>query len=125
MIDFQNCEYIKLKKINPNLVMDDIEPLLIERERVIGVYRAIRDYCVFTDKRIIAVNIQGIGKKKDFTSLPYAKITAFAVETVGVLDLDSELELFYPGMGEIKFEFSGLSDIAEIGRIIASYALAL
>lgn len=45
--------------------MNDIRPLLIEDEKVMGVYKAMRDYCVFTDKRVIAVNVQGLtGRKK-------------------------------------------------------------
>ena len=44
--------------------------------------KGMRDCVVFTSMRIIAVNVQGItGKKKDFTSLPLAKIQAFSVET--------------------------------------------
>ena len=47
----------------------------------------MRDCVVFTSKRIIAVNVQGIsGKKKDFTSLPLAKVQAFSVETAGTFD---------------------------------------
>ena len=79
---------------------------------------------VFTDKRIIAVNVQGItGKKKDYTTLPYSKISVFSIETSGLLDFDSELDLFYSGIGRVRFEFRGNCDIAEIGRIIAQYAL--
>ena len=79
---------------------------------------------MFTDKRVIAVNVQGVtGKKKDFTSLPYSKISAFSVETSGVFDLDSELEMYFSGLGKVKFEFTGQSDIVQIGQIIGSYAL--
>ena len=76
------------------------------------------------NKRVIAVNVQGMtGKKKDFTSLPYSKISAFSVETSGVFDLDSELEMYFSGLGKVKFEFTGSSNIVEIGRIIGEYAL--
>ena len=79
---------------------------------------------VFTDKRIIAVNVQGItGKKRDFTTLPYAKVSVFSVETSGTFDLDSELDLYYSGVGKVRFEFRGASDILNIGRIISQYAL--
>ena len=79
---------------------------------------------VFTNKRIIAVNVQGVtGKKKDFTTLPYKKIQAFSVETAGVLDLDSELEMWFSGLGRVKFEFSGKVDVAYICRIISNFVL--
>ena len=84
----------------------------------------MRDYVVFTDKRFIAVNVQGItGKKQDYTSMPYKNINVFSIETAGVFDLDSELELYFSGVGKVKFEFSGASDIVQIGKIISSFVL--
>lgn len=124
MIDFQNKAFVKLTKTPADSVMNDITPLLIPGENVIGVYRSMRDYVVFTDKRIISVNVQGMtGKKKDFSSLPYSKIQVFSVETAGVFDLDSELELYFSGLGKVKFEFSGSSDIVRIGQLISSFIL--
>lgn len=125
MIDFQNCVF-RLKKINESTVIKDISPLFVSEEIVIGVYKAVRDYIVFTNKRLIAVNIQGMtGKKKDFTSLPYSKIQAFSVETSGHFDLDSELEMYFSGLGKVILEFTGESDIVEIGRSIGEYVLQL
>lgn len=84
----------------------------------------MRDGVVFTTKRIIAINVQGLtGKKRDMTSLPYSRIQAFSVETAGVMDLDSELELWFSGIGKIKFEFSGKTDITEICKMISQYVL--
>ena len=79
---------------------------------------------IFTNKRVISVNVQGVtGKKRDFTSMPYSKISVYSVETSGVGDLDSELDFWYSGLGHIRFEFTGRSNILEIGRLVASYAL--
>src|SRR5215207_2009961 len=75
MIDFQNASYVKLSQVDLGHVADQINPLLIEGEQAFVAYKGMRDYVVFTSKRIIAVNVQGItGKKKDFTSLPMAKV---------------------------------------------------
>ena len=124
MIDFTNSAYVKMKQIDPNMVMGDVQPLLINGEQVISAYKPMRDYCVFTTKRVIAVNVQGMtGKKKDFTSLPYSKVSAYSVETSGVLDMDSELEMYFSGLGKVKFEFSGASDIVRIGQIISTFIL--
>lgn len=124
MIDFQNGTFVKLKMVNRPDGVNLVQPLLINGEGIISTYRGIRDYVIFTNKRIISVNVQGMtGKKKDFTSLPYAKISAFSVETAGHFDLDSELELWFSGLGKVKFEFSGNSNIVEIGQIIGSFAL--
>lgn len=124
MIDFQNGSVFKLKKVDNGKFNDDLAPLLIAGEQILGCYQDVRDYVVFTDKRIISVNVQGItGKKKDFTSMPYAKISVFSLETSGTFDLDSELELYFSGVGRVKFEFRGASEILRIGQIISQYAL--
>ena len=123
MIDFKNGSFIKLKK-DKSSHESEVRPLLIPGERVIGSYTAMRDYLVFTDKRIISVNVQGFtGAKKDYTSLPYSKVSVFSVETAGTFDLDSELELYFSGVGKVKFEFSGASDIVAIGQAISCYVL--
>lgn len=122
MIDFKNSSYVKLKMVNE--IPPNIDQLLISEEDIIGTYRGIRDYVTFTNKRVIAINIQGItGKKKDYTSLPYSKIQVFSVETGGTFDLDSELELYFSGLGRVKFEFTGKSDIVSIGKFISDYVL--
>ena len=122
MIDFENGSFVKLMKTDS--VGKGIDQLLIPGETIIGSYKGIRDYVTFTDKRVIAVNVQGLtGKKKDYTSLPYSKIQAFSVETSGVFDMDSELELWFSSIGLVKFEFSGGSDIVKIGQTIAEFVL--
>lgn len=124
MIDFQNGSIFKLKQVKTDSIKDDISPLLVNGEEVLSAYKGVRDYVVFTNKRVISVNVQGMtGKKKDFTSLPYSKIQAFSSETAGVLDMDSELELYYSGLGKVKFEFTGSSNIVQLSQIIGSYIL--
>lgn len=124
MIDFKNGSFLKLKKTKGDVNAALINPLLVEGEGIISEYQSIRDFVVFTNKRIIAVNIQGLtGKKKDFTFIPYSKIQVFSVETAGVLDLDSELDITISGIGTIRFEFTGASDIVQIGKLIANFTL--
>jgi hypothetical protein len=68
--------------------------------------------------------VQGItGKKRDYTSLPYSKVQAFSVETAGTLDLDAELDLWFSGLGKVRFEFKGRSDVRTLANIIGSYVL--
>ena len=123
MIDFNNKKIIKLSKANEQ-VSEDSWPLFVEGELLIGVYKSLRDYVVFTSKRIISVNVQGLtGQKKAFTSLPYSKIQAFSVETAGTLDFDSELQLWFSGLGLVKFEFTGSCNIIEIGQVIGNAVL--
>lgn len=122
MVDFKNGLVFKLKE--SSTVPTGLEELLIPGEEIIGKYASIRDAVVFTNKRIISCNVQGItGKKIDFTSMAYSKVSVFSVETAGVLDLDSELEMYFSGLGKVHFEFSGKTNIKAIGAAIAAYVL--
>lgn len=124
MIDFNNGTLFKLKKTSNDDVINVIEQLMISGETIVSTYKAIRDYVVFTSKRVIAINVQGItGSKKDYTSLPYSKIQAYSIETSGTFDLDSELELYFSALGKVKFEFKGNSDIVKLGQIISEFVL--
>lgn len=124
MVDFKNSSYLKLRQIKLPEGEELVQPLLIEGESVLSAYKSVRDFVVFTNKRVISANVQGVtGKKRDFTSMPYSRITVFSVETSGVFDIDSELELWFSGLGKVIFEFTGHSNIVEIGRMIATYTL--
>ena len=124
MIDFKNGAVIKLTKVKKPVNTELVLPLLINGEEIVDEYSALRDFVIFTNKRLIVVNVQGLtGAKKDFTSLPYSKIQAFSVETAGTFDLDSELELYFSGMGKIKLDFSGSTNIRQIGRFIGEQIL--
>ncbi|MBR0443686.1 MAG: PH domain-containing protein, partial [Clostridia bacterium] len=76
MIDFNsNGFFARLKKVSNKEFGSVIDDFLINGEEIIGTYQSVRDGVVFTNKRIIAINVQGLtGKKKDFTSIPYSKI---------------------------------------------------
>lgn len=124
MIDFKNASFLKLKPVNNSTYSSIIAPMFVPGEEIIGTYQAIRDGIVFTNKRIISINVQGItGKKKDVTSLPYSKIQAYSVETAGTLDLDSELELWFSGLGVVKLEFVAQANVSEICRMISMQVL--
>ena len=124
MIDFQNAKYIKLKPVSDGDFLQIISPMMITGEEIVQAFKGMRDGVVFTNKRVFAINIQGVtGKKKDFTSLPYSKIQAYSVETAGLLDLDTELELWFSGVGKVKFEFVSSTDVAKLCRIISECVL--
>ena len=122
MIDFTNAGFFKLKETSG--FAQQVAPILIDGEEPLGSYQGIRDGVVFTNKRIIALNVQGItGKKRDYTSLPYSKIVAYSVETAGTFDLDAELDIWISGVGKIRFEFRGKSNILEISKFISKHVL--
>lgn len=125
MIDFNsNGVFSRLRKVDNDHFGDVISAFLIDGEEVIGTYQSVRDGVVFTNKRIIAINYQGVtGKKKDFTSIPYKKITAFSLETAGLLDFEAELDIYLSAVGKIRFQFTSSTDIREICKTISCYAL--
>ena len=124
MIDFANGSVFKLSPADPNELGPQVAPLLVQNEYLVASFKSVRDFVVFTDKRVIACNIQGItGKKRDFTSLPYSKIQAFSVETAGNFDLDAELDLWFSGLGKVHLEFKGRANIIQLGQLIGNYVL--
>ena len=124
MIDFQNAKFNKLNQTDNDTFADRLRPMMVGSEEIIATYKAMRDGIVFTSKRIFVINVQGItGKKVDYTSLPYSKIQAWSVESAGTIDLDSELELWFSGLGKIKLEFTSRTDIGKICRMISDCVL--
>lgn len=124
MVDFKNAAFLKLKPVDNRTYAADIQPMFVNGESIIGSYKSIRDGVVFTNKRIFVINVQGLtGKKVDYSSLPYSKIQAFSVETAGVIDLDSDLELWFSGLGRVKLEFVSSANVAEICKMISDLVL--
>ncbi len=119
MIDFENPSFLKLRPVNDSKLERLVQPLLTPGEEVIQAFQSVRDGVVFTDRRVIAINVQGVtGMKKSFTSLPYRRVQAYAIESAGMGDLDGELQLWYSGLGAVKFELLAGSDLALLCRVI-------
>jgi len=124
MIDFQNGAVFRLSPCNPREIQAQLAPLLVDGEGVYLSFKGVRDFVAFTNKRLIAVNVQGLtGKKRDYSSLPYNKIQAWSVETAGTFDLDAELELWFSGLGKVHLDFKGRVDIQTIGKLIGQHVL--
>jgi len=123
-VEFTNKKIFKLNQEDARNAFPVVGELLIDNETIIASYASMRDRVIFTNKRVIAVDVQGItGTKKAFTSIPYKKIQFYSVETSGTLDLDSELELYLSGGMNIKFEFFGKNNIKELCKIISDLIL--
>ncbi|WP_339996037.1 PH domain-containing protein [Priestia aryabhattai] len=103
----------------------DLQNILIANERVEQAYKVIRDLMVFTTKRLIIVDKQGVtGKKTDYHSIPYRTITHFSVETAGTFDLDAELNIWVSGSSApISKEFRKDKSIYDVQKVLASYVL--
>lgn len=124
MIDFQNGVFVKLGPSAPAPIAAELSPMLVNGERVHLSFKGMRDSVVFTNERLIAINVQGLtGKKGDYSSLPYSKIQAWGIETAGPFDFGAELELWFSGLGKVRLDFNGQVDIRTIGKLIGDYVL--
>ncbi len=124
MIDFNSESFFKLKPMDPEKVFKPIYAFLIEGEEIFAAFKTVRDQLVFTNKRVIATNVQGMtGSKVDYTSIPYNKVQTFSVETSGTLDRDTEIDFYISSIGKIRFEIRGSFDIVGFNRLISEHVL--
>ncbi|MFJ9199389.1 PH domain-containing protein [Streptomyces flaveolus] len=109
--------------IDPSQAQQEYARLLGQGEQVHAAYLLIRDTILFTDRRLILVDKQGItGKKTEYHSIPYRSITHFAVETAGHFDLDAELKIWLSGSAApIQKTFTKGVDIYEVQAILTQF----
>jgi hypothetical protein len=103
----------------------EFQQVLAEGERIEKAYQLIRDTIVFTDKRLIYVDRQGLtGKKIEYQSIPYRNIARFSIETAGSFDLDAELKIWVSGTSSpIQLQFNKKLSIYAVQSVLASYVL--
>lgn len=126
-VNFNQNSVWNLKPINSEDVRKEVVGLLVDGEEVVMAFQTVRDQLIFTNKRIIAIDVQGItGKRKSFSTMPYSKIQYFSIQTAGFLEFipDCELFIMFSNTFTAKFEFKGNVDIGRIGRMISEYVLA-
>ncbi|MDO4377800.1 MAG: PH domain-containing protein [Erysipelotrichia bacterium] len=125
-INFNQNSSFSLKQIDVASVKNEVKDLLIDSEEAVMAFQTVRDQLIFTDKRIISVDVQGfIGAKKTFCSMPYSNIQYFAVQTAGFGELkpDNKLILTFSNSFTAEFNFKDKVDIGLIGRTISKYLL--
>jgi hypothetical protein len=106
-----------------NKAMEEVRHLLVAGEKVELGYKLIRDVFVFTDRRLILIDKQGVtGKKVECHSIPYRSIIHFSVETAGTFDRDAELKIYVSGDPvPIQKQFrKGGADIFEVQQALAT-----
>lgn len=99
--------------------------VLTEGERIEKAFQLIRDLFVFTDKRMIFVNRQGLtGSKVEYQSIPYRSITRFSIETAGTFDLEAELKIWLTGSDTpVQLQFNKKLSIYSVQSVLAGYVL--
>ncbi|MFD1257864.1 PH domain-containing protein [Mucilaginibacter terrae] len=111
---------------NPNELLTEYANLLTENETIEIGFKLIRDVFIFTNKRLILVDKQGItGSKVEYLSLVYKSITRFSIETAGHFELDAELKIWISSeiTPSIKKKFNKQVNIYDLQRILAQHVL--
>ncbi|MBR8536852.1 PH domain-containing protein [Carboxylicivirga sediminis] len=106
-------------------LQEEFKPILVEGEVLEKAYKVLRDMWVFTNKRLILVDKQGVtGKKVDYQSIPYRSIIRFSKESTGLFDLDAELKIWLSGSSEpIVKEFSKKTNVNEVYLLMSKHIL--
>jgi hypothetical protein len=103
----------------------EFQPILIDGEHIEKAFVIVRDMFIFTNKRLILEDKQGItGSKIEYLSIPYSSIKKFAKESAGLMDLDAELKIWVNGDAHpIRKQFGKDNNINEVYRILSKYIL--
>lgn len=104
----------------------DYGKLLTEGESIDLGFKLIRDTFIFTNKRMVLVNKQGItGSKTEYLSINYKQISRFSIETAGHFDLEAELKIWISSETEpsITKKFNKSVDVYEVQKVLAHYVL--
>ena len=111
-------------EVDGDKLQQELVDILVAGESVDSAYKVLRDTFVFTNKRLILIDRQGItGKKVEYLSVPYKSMVSFAVETAGTFDMDSELKIWISGQGVLQKTFSKGSNIVKVQQSLAKYVL--
>ncbi len=117
---FGNASEVSVEKLQ-----EEFAPLLASNERLMKAFKLVRDVFVFTNKRIIIVDKQGLtGRKAEYMTIPYKSIERFSKESAGLLDLDAELKIWIKGEdAPLVKEFSKNSNVNEAYQVLSEYVL--
>jgi len=117
---FGNATEVNLEELRA-----EFAPILIPEEELESAFRIFRDKWVFTTKRLIMLDVQGVtGSKREYHSIPYKSIEHFSVETAGTLDDDCEMKIWVRGLHEpIKKEFKRDIDVRGLSKVLAEHVI--
>jgi hypothetical protein len=115
----------RVTEIDPDEAHEDLEPILIDAESIEAAFVLYRDLMVFTNRRLVLVDKQGMtGSKVSYESVPYESVERFKIETAGSFDADAELTLWIRGRNQPFYqELSRKIDPGKVSRVIARHVL--
>ena len=100
--------------------------LLIDGEEIELGFKLIRDTFVFTNKRLIIIDVQGLtGSKTEYKSITYKSISRFSIETAGTCDLDAELKIWVSSevQPSIRKQFNKSVNVYDVQKVLAHHVL--
>lgn len=108
---------------DPRQAQEEYAKLFADREIVQGAFKLIRDVIIFTDRRLIFIDKQGLtGRRTEYLSIPYRSIVRFSVESAGHFDLDAELKIWVTGAAApIERTFDRKLDVYALQAILAGH----
>lgn len=112
--------------VNPEELAKQYGRLLTENEKIELGFKLIRDTFIFTNKRLILVDIQGItGSKTEYKSVLYKSISRFSIETAGTFDLEAELKIWVSSeqMPSITKKFNKSVNVYDVQKVLAFHVL--
>ena len=112
-------------EVNAKELQQDLNAILVEGEQVVRAFRIVRDLFIFTDKRLVLIDKQGLtGRKAEYHSIPYRSITHFSVETAGTFDMDSEIKIYVSSNPvPIQRELKRGTDVVGVQKTLARFIL--
>lgn len=111
--------------VDSDKLENEFSEILVNGEQIERAYKLIRDLLVFTNKRLVMVNKQGMtGKKREYMSIPYKSIVRFSKETTGHFDMDAEIKIWLSSTDlPVSLEFKKDKNVNEVYRVISSQIL--
>jgi hypothetical protein len=112
--------------VNQEDLIKQYEQLLIDGETVELGFKLIRDTFIFTSKRLILIEKQGItGSKVEYKSISYKSITRFSIETAGTFELDAELKIWVSSElnPSVVKQFNRSVNVYDVQKVLAYHIL--
>ncbi len=105
-------------------LQSEYSKLLMDEENVELGFKLFRDVFMFTNKRFIIIDKQGVtGRKIEYMSLPYKSISRFSLETAGTFDLDAELKIWISSENSpsVSKKFNKSVDVYEVQKVLTHH----
>lgn len=113
-------------EVTPEKLTEKYGRLLMNDEQIEMGFTLLRDVFMFTNKRLILIDVQGLtGSKIEYKSLPYKSVSRFSLETAGTFDLDAELKIWISSenIPSVSKKFNKKIDVYAVQRYLAEKVL--